>query len=86
MEEIYGTGSDDPENRWHASLTELGPERLRQVGAKYDAEFLLTEADPPLTLPRLHTNGTYAVYRRRSQVADLPETGWRPAPPARSDR
>ena len=68
MEEIYGTGSDDPENQWHASLTELGAERLRQLGAKYDAKYLLTEADPPLPLTRLYANRAYAVY----QLTDVP--------------
>lgn len=63
LEEIHGTGSDDPENQWHASLTELGIERLRQLGAKYGADYLLTEADPPLALERLYTNRVYAVYR-----------------------
>jgi len=63
LEEIHGTGSDDPANQWHASLTELGAERLRQLGAKYDAGYLLTEADPPLPLPRLYANRVYAVYR-----------------------
>jgi hypothetical protein len=63
LEEIHGTQSDDPENQWHASLTELGAERLRQLGAKYGARYLLTEAEPRLPLELLYANRVYAVYR-----------------------
>ncbi len=73
MEEIHGTASGDPENQWHASLTELGPDRLRQLGAKYDAKYVLAEADPRLPLPRLYRNRAYAVYRLPGRVADPPE-------------
>lgn len=63
MEEIHGTGGDDPEHRWHVSLTELGAGRLRQLGREYAAGYLITEAAPELPLPRLYANRAYAVYR-----------------------
>jgi len=63
LRDIYGTKPGDPEHQWHASLTELGPERLRELGAKYGAGYLLTEANPRLPLERLYANRGYAVYR-----------------------
>jgi len=63
LQEIHGTGSDDPRNQWHASLTELGAERLRRLGARYGADYLLTEAEPRLPLEVLYANRVYAVYR-----------------------
>jgi hypothetical protein len=61
--EIHATRSGDPENEWRASLTELGPTRLRELGAKYGAAYLLTEAEPRLPLELLYANRVYAVYR-----------------------
>ena len=64
LQEIHATGSTDPEFRWHESLTELGAERLRQLGVKYGAGYLLTDAEPRLVdLDRLDANDSYAVYR-----------------------
>jgi hypothetical protein len=63
LEEIHGTKSGDPEYEWHASLTERGAERLEQLGAKYGARYLLTEAQPRLSLELLYANRVYAVYR-----------------------
>jgi len=63
LEDIHATRSGDPEHEWHASLTELGADRLRELGAKYGARFLLTEAAPRLPLERLYANRAYAVYR-----------------------
>ena len=39
--------STPPEPRWHESLAELGPGRLRQLGAKYDADYVITGSDRP---------------------------------------
>lgn len=62
LQEIHGTGSDDPAHQWYASLAERGAECVRRLGVKYGARYLLTEADPPLPLRCLYTNGVYAVY------------------------
>jgi hypothetical protein len=35
---------------------------LRRIGRDYDAGYLLTEAEPPLALPVLYRNDSYAVY------------------------
>jgi hypothetical protein len=63
LEELHATGSGDPENEWRASLTELGAKRLKQLGVKYGAGYLLTEADPRLPLELLYADRVYAVYR-----------------------
>jgi len=63
LEDIHGTKTGDPEHEWYASLTELGAERIEQLGAKYDARYLLTEAEPRLPLELLYANRVYAVYR-----------------------
>jgi hypothetical protein len=60
LEDLYGTG--DKSDPWYDSLAEIDVNRLRQVGEKYDAQFLLTEAQPPVDLPCLYRNETYAVY------------------------
>ncbi len=61
--QLHGTGSNDRRFRWRASLAELPPQRLRQLGERYDAGYLVTESQPPLDLPLLYRNRTYAVYR-----------------------
>ena len=48
---------------WRDSLTELSPEELRRLAADYGAEYLLTDTSPPLDLPRVFANDTYAIYR-----------------------
>jgi len=63
LEDIHGTKTGDPEHEWHASLTELGADRLQELGAKYGAGYLLTEAEPRLPLELLYANRVYAVYR-----------------------
>jgi hypothetical protein len=61
IEDLHG--STDPERPWHKSLTELDPARLTQLGEKYDAQYLLTEAEPALELPCVYRNQSYAVYQ-----------------------
>lgn len=63
LQDIHGTQSCDPEYKWYASLTARGEATLRQLGAKYGADYLLTEATPRLALELLYANRVYAVYR-----------------------
>jgi hypothetical protein len=65
LQDIYGTG--DPESPWFASLAERGPDKLRELGRRYDADFLLTESAIRLHLPLVVKNDTYAVYRLRDE-------------------
>jgi hypothetical protein len=63
LEDIYGTPHPEFQGRWRDSLTELSPRRLRELGRRYRADYLVVEADPPLDLPELHRNKSYAIYR-----------------------
>jgi hypothetical protein len=63
LEHVHGERDWSGELVWHDSLTELPPERLRRLGGRYGAEYLLTESQPRLALPRLYQNNSYAVYR-----------------------
>ena len=63
LQEIHATRSCDPEYQWYASLTARGEAALRRLGAKYGADYLLTEAKPRLALELLYANRVYAVYR-----------------------
>ena len=55
-----------PAPRWHGSLADLGAERLRELGAKYDADYVITEiSDPPLKLNAVYHKGPYVIYRLR---------------------
>jgi len=49
--------------RWRGSLTEHGPQRLRELGSRYNAEYVLTRSHPPLELPVEYRNAWYTVYR-----------------------
>jgi hypothetical protein len=68
------------------STVSLGPERFLEVAARYAADHAIVPLDAPLldAIPgeRLHSNGTYAVYRL--EITGLPPstmTGERPAVP-----
>jgi hypothetical protein len=64
INDLFATGQHAP--RWHESLAELGAARLKQLGAKYDADYVITQtSDPPLGLPEVYQNRSYAIYRLR---------------------
>ena len=64
IEDLYATGSTDPRHRWHESLAALGAERLRQVGARYGAEYVITlRTERPLPLEVVYCNESYIIYR-----------------------
>jgi len=83
LRDIHGIPSEDVRRFWHASLAELGAERLAELGAKYAAAYVLTEAPdvelpetelrpkrlvPRLNLKPLYENGGYVVYQLRGRV------------------
>lgn len=65
--DIYGMPEPSFQGRWHDSLTELSPRQLGELGRRYRAAYLVVESDPPLDLPRLYANGSYAVYQLTSR-------------------
>jgi len=64
IEDLYATGQEPPFSRWHASSAELGTGRLRQLGERYDAQYVLAETrEAPLPLPIVFHNRAYIIYR-----------------------
>ncbi len=74
IQDIYAT--DFPEGpRWYEPLTEVGTERIKELGAKYHADYILSERtapplkadagwiEPVLKLDVVYKNETYVVYR-----------------------
>jgi hypothetical protein len=62
---LYGAPLES-ESPWRESLTELGAERLRALGAEFGADYAVTSAVPPLALERVGPiNPSFAVYRLR---------------------
>jgi hypothetical protein len=74
IQDIYATNY--PEGpRWYEPLTEVGTKRMRDLGAKYHADYILAERTPPplrdgtnwtepvLKLDVVYKNETYIIYR-----------------------
>jgi hypothetical protein len=47
MQDLYATDEPPPSPRWRESLARLGADRLRQLGAKYHAEYVIDRIPPP---------------------------------------
>ena len=47
MQDLYATDEPPPSPRSRESLAELGSDRLRQLGAKYHAEYMIDRIPPP---------------------------------------
>ena len=66
IQDIYATGEPPPEPRWHEPLAEVGAKRLKQLAAKYEADYAITQVtDPLVDLPVVYRNRTYVIYRLR---------------------
>jgi len=66
LHDMYAAGSPERGYRWRDSLAELGSLRLRQLGEKYEADYVLTVRRPPLRLPVVYQNELYVIYRLRN--------------------
>jgi len=55
----------NPDFLWYFSLNELGTERIRQLGEKYQADYLITETiNPSLNnIEVVYQNKNYTIYR-----------------------
>lgn len=53
----------DQPGRWHRSLTELNPARLRALGERYGASYALMSVEPRIALSAVYQNNSYAIYR-----------------------
>ena len=64
MHDIHYSGSEEPGRRWHGSLARVGAPRLRELGEKYDADYVITLRWPwRLGLPVVYENRSYVIYR-----------------------
>ena len=67
---IYATPNPYGGYRWHNSLAESlamkGPERMKQLGETYQADYVLTVRWPRLPLPVVYENRGYVIYRLRN--------------------
>jgi hypothetical protein len=63
LRDIYGTGSDEPGFRWIVSLADRPPADLVRLGRKYEADYLLVEANPRLPFEAVYRNKRWIVYR-----------------------
>ena len=63
IEDIHATGLTSWWNRWHPTLGRLGAERLRSLGEKYDADYVITRKSECLELEPIYENSYYAIYR-----------------------
>jgi len=72
----------DSSSEWHENLAELGTTRLRQLGAEFGADYVITAAYPALNLPRVGpSNPSFAIYRLTPPAADRPTDAPRTATP-----
>ncbi|MEX2114039.1 MAG: DUF6798 domain-containing protein [Pirellulales bacterium] len=61
---IHRADDEAGQPRWRASLAELGSVRLRELGRRYGAGYVITTAEPPLALPRVGPpSASYEIYR-----------------------
>ena len=61
--DLHATGYLNPAYRWYPTLACQGPERLRQLGKRYGASYVITVSWPPLDLPLEYCNGEFSIYR-----------------------
>ncbi len=48
--------------RSYASLSDQGTERIRQLAKKYQIDYVVTRESPPLLLPVVYANKSFAIY------------------------
>jgi hypothetical protein len=66
INELYATGSQNPDDRWRNSLAELGWQHLQELSTKYGASFAIVEIvpdKPRLEAQPIYENKSYSVYR-----------------------
>ena len=65
LRELHGTRRSGTGRVWRRSLLELGPQRLKRLAEKYQAQYVLVEYRPegPLQAKPLYHNQWYAIYR-----------------------
>ncbi len=70
LKEIHAEDPSVGDPVWRDSLTEAGAARLKELGTRYGAGFVLTDAQPEIELPCVYRNNTYAVYALPLMTSD----------------
>jgi hypothetical protein len=65
VNDLYRERRETIKPGWYRSLADERPERLQEMGEKYGADYLITDAQPPLVALELVSppSASYAVYR-----------------------
>lgn len=61
--DLHATGRRKPGYRWYPALAYRSPARLRELGKRYGASYVITVSWPPLDLPLEYCNGEFSIYR-----------------------
>jgi hypothetical protein len=66
-QDIYATRNPPPQDKYYNSLAEAGPGRLRALGEKYQADYLVTQFGGVLvpSLECVYKNNAFAIYKLR---------------------
>ena len=63
MNDIHANPEGLPTRPWYRSLAAQGEQRLQKLGEKYDADYVITKAQPRLDLTVVYENPAYIIYR-----------------------
>ncbi len=63
MKHLHARPDAAPGEFWYGALAQQPPDRLRHLGKRYGARYVITFARPSLPLPVEYRNRVYAVYR-----------------------
>jgi hypothetical protein len=81
LNEVFGTGSPNPKERWHESLAETSVDHLQKMAAKYSAQYVIVEINselPRLPLKPVYENDSYAIYKLEDAPQDSQPSTDRP--------
>ena len=71
LNEVYATGSALPDEFWCSSLAEQEPWWLAELGARYQADYVLTVPEPALPLEVVYANSGYVIYRLKKGTSPI---------------
>jgi hypothetical protein len=84
MDDLHRDDNPRAKTRWLTSHAVASPQRLAELAERYDAPYLVTDAEPALPFQRLYRNRSFAVYDLTRPVIS---NRWpRGAPPGQTDR
>ena len=64
MQDVFATGSPQPEFRWRENASDMKSEQLKKLAIKYQAEYIIAPlGNPPPGWKEIYRNEGYIVYR-----------------------